>query len=91
MLQGEEAANEVGLYINPKKTEFMTFGEDGDHKTIANGNIKKVLNFLYLGAWIGTSSSDIKVRKAKAWSALNRMYVIWKSTLLIPKIENVNV
>ena len=28
MLQGEEAANEVGLYINPKKTEFMTFGEE---------------------------------------------------------------
>ena len=26
----------------------MTFGEDGDHNTIENGNIKKVLNLLYL-------------------------------------------
>ena len=59
----------------------MAFGEDGDLKTIENANIKKVLNFLYLGAWIGSSSSDIKVRKAKAWSALNKMHVIWKSSM----------
>ena len=59
----------------------MTFGEDGDLKTIENANIKKVLNFLYLGAWTGSSLSDIKVRKAKVWSALNKMHVIWKSSM----------
>ena len=37
-----------GVDINPKKTECMAFGEDGDLKTIENANIKKVLNFLYL-------------------------------------------
>ena len=77
----EEAAKELCLYINPKKTEFTAFGEVGDVKTPGNANIKKVLNFLYLGAWIGSSSSDIKVQKAKAWSALNKMDVIWKSSM----------
>ena len=38
----EKAAKKVGLYINPKKTEFMAFGEDGDLKTIENANVKKV-------------------------------------------------
>ena len=38
----EKAAKKVGLYINPKKTEFMAFGEDGDLKTIENANLKKV-------------------------------------------------
>ena len=38
-------------------------------------------DFKYLGAWIDITWQDVKVRKGQAWSALNKMDKIWKSTL----------
>ena len=36
-------------------------------------NIKKVDNFKYLGAWIDDTTNDVKVRKALAWKACNKL------------------
>ncbi|XP_066915257.1 uncharacterized protein [Clytia hemisphaerica] len=48
----------------------------------ANGNpLKNVDSFVYLGSEISSTEKDIKIRIAKAWSALNKMQVIWKSNL----------
>ena len=40
-----------------------------------------VQDFVYLGAWIDSTWQDVRVRKAQAWAALNKMDAIWKSKL----------
>ena len=77
----EKAARGIGLYINAKKTEFMAYNQDGQIKSVAGNNIKQVDNFVYLGSSIQTTEKDIQIRKAKAWSALNKLDVIWKSNM----------
>lgn len=77
----EQAAEEVGLHINADKTECMTFKEVGSLRTLEGIELKNMTDFLYLGSWIDNSEKDIKTRKAKAWSALNKMDTIWKSDM----------
>ena len=38
-------------------------------------------DFKYLGSWIDSTERDIKIRKAQAWQALNRMRNIWESRM----------
>ena len=38
-------------------------------------------DFVYLGAWVGSTEHDFIVRKAKAWAACHKMKKIWKSKL----------
>ena len=46
------------------------------------GNVlERVDDFEYLGSWITNTEPDMKIRIAKAWSTLNKMDVVWKSTL----------
>lgn len=45
------------------------------------GKLKKVDDFLYLGAWISSSKRDIIVRIVNAWFALQKMDNVWKSAL----------
>ena len=80
----ETEASKVGLVINSKKTEVMNFNQDEDNtiiNTINGDNIKTVENFKYLGAWMKSTESDIKIRKALAWSACHKLRTIWSSTL----------
>ena len=44
-------------------------------------DIEKVSDFKYLGAYIRYTASDIRIRKALAWKALNSMNTCWKSSL----------
>ena len=44
-------------------------------------DIKRVEDFKYLGSFVMSTAKDIKVRKAKAWTALNGMEKIWKSDI----------
>ena len=50
-------------------------------KTSDGQLLEEVDDFVYLGSWIGNSVKDFEVRKAKAWSALNKMNRIWKSKM----------
>ena len=43
--------------------------------------IKEVKNFKYLGAWTESTTKDIKVRKALAWSAGQKLSKVWESKL----------
>ena len=38
-------------------------------------------DFKYLGSWVQSTGQDIKVRKAMAWKACNKLTKIWKSIL----------
>ena len=37
--------------------------------------------FTYLGSSVSSTEKDIKTRLAKAWTAINRLSIIWKSDL----------
>ena len=77
----EEAAKIIGLHINETKTEFLLFNHHGQIRASSGEQLKHVNDFMYLGSRMSSCSKDIDTRKAKAWSALNKMQKIWKSTL----------
>lgn len=79
----ETECNKVGLHLNSRKTEVMTYNiKDSLHLKVASGaELKNVEDFKYLGSWVDSTEKDIKIRKALAWQALNRMGTIWRSKM----------
>ena len=79
----EEAASEVGLYLNASKTELLTMNIPGTDsiKSISGHELKRVDSFKYLGSQIPDSFHDFKVRKAMAWDACNKLERLWTSSL----------
>ena len=81
-------ALKVGLKINGPKTEYLVSGYE-DPLTpapmfhLSSGlELKKVLDFKYLGTWLISSMNDFKIRRAAAWSAIKKLNNIWKSTAI---------
>ena len=80
--QVESAGSQVGLQINSTKTEFMLYNiREGEICTADRTKLKQVQNFQYLGSWVDQSKQDLNIRKANAWTALNKLTAIWKSNL----------
>ena len=78
----EESAAIVGLHINATKTEYISYHQnDNPIDTINNTRLKRVNDFVYLGSNIASNEKDVFTRISKAWSALDRLKVIWKSNL----------
>ena len=80
----EDAAAEVGLLINCKKTKVLACGKTPplNTYTLRDGSlIGCVSDFKYLGSWIRTSDRDISVRKALATKACKNLSSVWKSPL----------
>ena len=79
----QENTAKIVLHLNSDKNEFMSFNQAQDTvlKTVNNENIKKVDNFKYLGVLIDDTANDVKVRKALARKACNKLNKIWKSFL----------
>ena len=71
----ERAAAGIGLHVNAHKTEYMCFNQTGDLSTLSGSSLKLVDKSTYLG------SSVSSTRLTKAWTAINRLLVIWKSDL----------
>ena len=61
----------------------MTYNIDTEIsiKTKDDTTLERLDDFKYLGAWIDNTEKDIKIRKALAWQACNKLTKIWKSTL----------
>ena len=68
----ERTTSGISLHINAHKTEYMCFNQTGDISTLNVISLKLVDKFTYL---------DIDMRLTKAWTAYNRLSVIWKSDL----------
>ena len=82
LFEVEIAAGNVGLHLNAKKTEIITYNQPiTEIKSVSNEKIKNVEDFKYLGSWIDNTQKDIKVRIAQAWVACNKLIKIWKSNL----------
>ena len=77
----ERAAAGIGLYVNAHKTEYMCYNQTGDISTLDGTPLKLVDKFTYLRSSVESTEKDIDTRLTKAWTAINRLSVIWKSDL----------
>ena len=53
----------------------------GDISTLDGTSLKLVDKFTYLGSSVSSTEKDIDTRLTKAWTAINRLSIIWKSDL----------
>ena len=77
----ERAAASIGLYVNAHKTECMCYNQTGDISTLDGTSLKVVDKFTYLGSSVSSTEKDIDTRLTKAWTAIDRLSIIWKSDL----------
>ena len=59
----------------------MCFNQTGDIFTLNGSSLKLVNKFTYLRSSVSSTKTDINMRLAKAWTAIDRVSVIWKSDL----------
>ena len=78
----ERAAAGIGLHVNAQKTEFMCFNQKGDISTLDGTSLKLVDKFTYLGSSASSTEKDIVTWLTKAWTAIDRLSIIWKSNLI---------
>ena len=77
----ERAAAGIDLHVNAHKTEYMCYNQTGDISTLDATSVKLVDKFTYLGSNVSSTEKDIDTRLTKAWTALDRQSIIWKSDL----------
>ena len=77
----ERAAAGIGLHVNAHKTEYMCYNQTGDISTLDGTPLKLVDKFTYLGSSVASTEKDIDTRLTKAWTAIKRLSIIWKSDL----------
>ena len=75
------AAAGISLHVNAHKMEYMCFNQTGNISTLNSSTLKLVDKFTYLGSSVTSTKTDINTQLAKAWIAINRLSVIWKSDL----------
>ena len=77
----ERAATGIGLHVNAHKTEYMCYNQKGDISTLDGTSQKLVDKFTYLGSSVSSTEKDLDTRLTKAWTAIDRLLIIWKSDL----------
>ena len=77
----ERAAADISLRVNAHKTEYMCYNQTGDISTQIGTPLKLVDKFTYLGSSVSSIEKDIDTRLTKAWTAIDRLSIIWKSEL----------
>ena len=77
----EWAAGGIGLHVNADKTEYMCFNQRDDISILKGGPLKLVDMFTYLRSSVSSTENDINKWLAKAWAAIDKPSVIWKSDL----------
>ena len=79
----------IGLHVNAHKMEYMCYNQTGDI-TLDGTPLKLVDKFTYLGSSVSSTEKDIDTRLTKAWTAIDRQSIIWKSDLTEKKINAVS-
>ena len=70
-----------GTNVNGHKTEYMCYNQTGNIATLDGASLKLVDKFTYLGSSVSSTEKDIDTQLLKAWTAINRLSIIWKSDL----------
>ena len=66
------------------KTFFVSiryYNQMGNIATLDGASLKLVDKFTYLGSSVSSTEKDIDTRLTKAWTAIDRLSIIWKSDL----------
>ena len=63
------------------KIMFPTNYSSGDISTLDRTSLKLVDKFTYLGSSVSSTEKDIDTRLTKAWTAIDKLSIIWKSDL----------
>ena len=71
----------IGLHVNAPKTEYLCFNQTGDISTLDGRSLKLVDKFTYLGSSVSSTVKEIDTRLTKAWTAIDKLSIIWKSDL----------
>ena len=71
----------IGLHVNAHKTEYKCFNQAGDISTSDGTSLKLVDKFTNLGSSVSSSEKDIDTRLTKAWTAIDKLSIMWKSDL----------
>ena len=61
--------------------EYMYFNQRGDISTLNSSALKLVDKFSYLESSVSSTETDINTQLAKAWTAIDRLSVIWNLDL----------
>ena len=77
----ERAAAGTVLHVNAHKTEYMCFNQAGHISTLDGTSLKLVDKFTYLGSSVSSIEKDFDARLTKAWTAIDKLSVLWKSDL----------
>ena len=77
----ERAAAGISLHANAHKTDYMCYNQTGNITTLDGASLKLVDKFTFLGSSISSTEKDIDTRLTKAWTAIDRLSIIWKSDL----------
>ena len=59
----------------------MCYNETEDISTLDGTSLKLVDKFTYLGTSVSSTEKDIDTRLTQAWTAIDRLKIIWKSDL----------
>ena len=75
----ERAAAGIGLHVNAHKMEYTCYNQTGDISTLNASSLKLADKFTYLESSVSSTETDIDTRLTKAWTPINRLWIIWKS------------
>ena len=76
-----KAARGIDLYVNANKTGYTCFKQKGGILTLINKPLKLMDPITYLSSDISSTESNVSIRLVRAWNAIDRLSVIWKSDL----------
>ena len=71
----------AGSGLNAHKIEYMCYNQTGDISTLDRTSLKLVEKFTYLGSSVSSTEKDLDTWLTKAWTAIDRLSIIWKSDL----------
>ena len=57
----------------------MYYNQTGNITTLDGASLRLVDKFIYLGSSVSSTENDIDTRLTKAWTAIDRLLIIWKS------------
>ena len=66
---------QLNIY-NADQMKYMCFNQKGDISTLNGVSLKLVDKFTYLGSGDSSTENDIDIRQAKAWTAIDMLWII---------------
>ena len=77
----ELAVEHISLYMNTNRTDCMHFNRERPIFTLNGDPLKLIDKFMYLRSSVSSTESDVTIHLEKAWTAIGRLLIIWKSDL----------